>query len=51
MVPCLSVSFSPRAPKPASGFVSFGDSQDMIRALKEMNNKYVGNRYPSFPLP
>nr|WJH19493.1 RNA-binding motif protein 42 [Euglena gracilis] len=26
------------------GFVSFGDSQDMIRALKEMNNKYVGNR-------
>jgi len=26
------------------GFVSFGKSQDMIRALKEMNNKYVGNR-------
>ena len=26
------------------GFVSFADSQDMIKALTEMNNKYIGNR-------
>jgi len=26
------------------GFVSFLDPQDFIRALKEMNGKYVGNR-------
>ena len=26
------------------GFVSFGDVADMVRALKEMDNKYIGNR-------
>jgi len=26
------------------GFVSFKDSQDYIRAMREMNGKYVGNR-------
>ena len=26
------------------GFVSFLDPQDFLRALKEMNGKYVGNR-------
>ncbi|CEM28897.1 unnamed protein product [Vitrella brassicaformis CCMP3155] len=26
------------------GFASFGDPQDMLKALKEVNNKYVGNR-------
>eukprot|EP01010_Urceolus_cornutus_P000665 NODE_1181_length_1056_cov_240.495531_g904_i0.p1 GENE.NODE_1181_length_1056_cov_240.495531_g904_i0~~NODE_1181_length_1056_cov_240.495531_g904_i0.p1 ORF type:complete len:288 (-),score=55.78 NODE_1181_length_1056_cov_240.495531_g904_i0:104-967(-) len=26
------------------GFVSFSDSQDMIKALSEMNGKYIGNR-------
>lgn len=28
----------------SSGFVSFSDPADMLRALKEMNFKYVGNR-------
>jgi RNA recognition motif-containing protein len=26
------------------GFVSFKDSQDFIKAMREMNGKYVGNR-------
>ncbi|EEA07406.1 RRM domain-containing protein [Cryptosporidium muris RN66] len=26
------------------GFISFGDPQDMLRALKEMNRKYIGSR-------
>ena len=26
------------------GFVSFADSADMVRALKEMNGRYIGNR-------
>jgi len=26
------------------GFISFKDSQDYIRAMREMNGKYVGNR-------
>jgi RNA recognition motif-containing protein len=26
------------------GFVSFGEIGDMVKALKEMDNKYIGNR-------
>jgi len=26
------------------GFVSFLDSDDMVKALREMNGKYIGNR-------
>ena len=26
------------------GFVSFGEVGDMVKALKEMDNKYIGNR-------
>lgn len=26
------------------GFVSFSDSGDYVKALKEMNGKYIGNR-------
>lgn len=26
------------------GFVSFKDPKDFLNALKEMNNKYIGNR-------
>ncbi len=26
------------------GFVSFGDIADMVKALKEMDGKYIGNR-------
>ena len=26
------------------GFVSIMDPQDYLKALKEMNNKYIGNR-------
>lgn len=26
------------------GFVSFGDASDYVKALKEMNGKYIGSR-------
>eukprot|EP01135_Chromosphaera_perkinsii_P006053 Nk52_evm1s387 gene=Nk52_evmTU1s387 len=39
------VVFDKRSGKPRGyGFVSFSDSGDYVRAMREMNGKYVGNR-------